>query len=243
MHTFDFVGELAAELGADVDTAQKLGNALNSVLSDKYYITEVNTAELYDAFGDSFYCVSDDNGLPSLYDFWSDSSAENPYLKVFDEQAALEAGHSKDRVEEFAKYTIRHNIAYCEKVRDYASRAASAARSAQQGTLAGYQLYSVIDDPFGAIIDETDNFVLKAIYRVGKIGWGIFTGDITDVFDAVTDEAMGDFVEDGINSYAEQLGKDAALLEETAQQYQKKIDAYKKDLSKYGNKYFWENLF
>lgn len=243
VHTFDFVGELAAELGADVDTAQKLGNALNSVLSDKYYITEVNTEELYDAFGDSFYCVSDDNGLPSLYDFWSDSSAENPYLKVFDEQAALEAGHSKDRVEEFAKYTIRHNIAYCEKVRDYASRAASAARSAQQGTLAGYQLYSVIDDPFGAIIDETDNFVLKAIYRVGKIGWGIFTGDITDVFDAVADEAMGDFVEDGINSYAEQLGKDAALLEETAQQYQKKIDAYKKDLSKYGNKYFWENLF
>lgn len=243
INTFDPIVTLADELGLDHASAQTTATVLNQVFGNKYYVTEINTAELLAAFGDSFDNISDENGMPSLYDFWR-SDSEYSYLEYFDKQAALNAGYSKEAVEEFEKYTVQHNIAYCDRVYENLELAYSAIEMHASGISTGYDLYSFIDDPFGFLLGEyTDNIFVNSVYRVGKIAWGVYTGDITDVAEAVTDEAMDDVIEDGINTYSEQLKKDAKVFKEQAEKVKAVRNIYTRRLADFDKGYFWELFF
>lgn len=224
---------------------EKLSEMLTSIFSNKYYITELNTDELLAAFGDSVGNISDTNGIPSLYDFWANPSGDAfSYIKVFDKEAALQAGHSAEQVAEFAKFTVRHNIAYCEKARENTELIYESITLFRDGLISGLKLYSFVDDPLDAIIDEkTDNMVIKSLYRIGKIAWGVSRGDITDITAAVSKEATGDFVKIGIKTYAEQLESDAAVLLDHINNLDSTIAEYEQELQQYGKQYFWENIF
>ena len=241
--TFDPLVTLADEIGLDHGNAQAVAGLLNEVFGNKYYVTELNTAELLAAFGDSFGYISEENAMPSLYDFWA-SDSEYSYLKSFDKSAALNAGYSKKTVEEFEKYTVHHNVSYCDRVYENLELACSAIEMHASGISTGYDLYSFIDDPFGFLLGEyTDNIFVNSVYRVGKIAWGVYTGDITDIAEAVTDEAMDDVIENGINTYSEQLKKDAKAFKEQAEKVKKVRDTYTRRLADFDEGYFWELFF
>ncbi len=145
---------------------------------------------------------------------------------------------------EFEKYTVQHNVAYCDRIYENLSLAYESVMSTASGISAGYKVYDFVDDPFGYVLGEaTDNIIVDAIYRIGKIAWGVFTGDITDVAEAVADEAMGDIVEDGINTYTEQLQKDAKILKEQADNVRAIRNIYTRRLADFKEDYFWEIFF
>ncbi len=241
--TFDPIVTLADELGLDHANAQTVATVLNSVFGNKYYVTEINTAELLAAFGDTFDNISNENGMPSLYDFWGQDS-QYSYLKYFKKHDALNAGYSKEAVEEFEKYTVQHNIAYCDRVYEKLELLYSSVDLHASGISTGYELYSAIDDPFGYLLGEyTDNVFVNSIYRVGKIVWGVCTGDITDVAEAVTDDVMGDLIEDGINTYSEQLKKDAKAIKDQAEKVKAIRNIYTRRLADFDEGYFWELFF
>ena len=228
----------------DREDLETLSAVLNSIFGNKHYVTELNTPELLAAFGDTYDNISDQNGIPSLYDFWA-SDPEYSYLKYFDKQAALNAGHSRESVEEFEKYTVYHNAAYCDRIYENLKLAYESVMLTASGVTAGYEIYSFVDDPLGYVLGEAadDNIVVNSIYRVVKITWGVFTGDVTDIAEAVVDEAKGDIIEDGINTYSEQLKKDAKVIEKQAEKVKAIRNVYTRRLADFKKDYFWEMFF
>lgn len=245
VNTFDFVVELGEALEMDPSTAQKISKTLNTIFSNKYYITELNTEEILSAFGDTFDNISDENGIPSLYDFWENQ--EDDCLKVFNKQAALEAGHSKERVTEFEKYTIMHNIAYYKKVNEKLLALSYSINLIAEGSQTCFDTYSLVtdlkDDALGTVIDSTDNEVLKSLYSFIDFIIDAVTGDFEGAVENVGDDMKGDFLDSIIQSYIDEFKGFADLINEEVEKINAIINEYNRELKKFKKKYSWEWFF
>ena len=223
---------------------ETLSAIFNAIFSNKYYITELNTEELLSSFGDTFDNISEEGGMPSLYDFWTTTPGEFAFVKEFDRQAALNAGYSEERVDEFERFTLRHNAAYFDKMCENITLIHDSLELYSAGIISGMKLYDFIDDPIGALIDSsTDDMTVKSCYRIGKIVWGVFTGDIKDIAEAVSDVAFEDYVKMGVKSYAEQLELDAKQLESQKFKIEMAAAEYRARAEQTDKKYFWEYIF
>lgn len=229
---------------ASTEELKAAASIFEAIFSNKYYITEINTEEIMNAFGDTEDNISSTNEMPSLYDYWYVKPGDYLFLREFDRQGALNAGFSEERVDEFEKFTVRHNIAYCEKTCDNIDIICSSLELYSTGVVSGHKLYSIISDPIGALIDEnTDNIYAKAAYRIGKLAWGVYTGNIKDISKAITGEAMDDLVGEGVKSYADQLEEDIKTLLEEKEKVEKLMNEYKAELARFKKRYFWEYIF
>ena len=197
------------------------------------------------AFGDTFDNISEENGMPSLYDFWKvPSDPADSYLREFDREAAIAAGYSIDSVDEFEKFTVRHNLAYCERARDNSKLIRESMLMYKNGVISAQMLYNVIDDPFGAVLGElTDDPIINGIYKIGKLAWDLYHGKISSLEDEIMDSARDDFIGQEIDTYVELMDREIERLAEHIEDLEEEIKVYRAELRKFDKYYFWETIF
>lgn len=176
----------------DAQTSQIVG-AVGDLLGTDYYITAFNTASLYEQFGDTPGSIQGDEALTSLYELQETVTVEYDgmtfRLKRFDEQKALQMGHSKEKVDSFYNYTLRQNILTLKE-----QRATYMATQACYSTLStctdvASTAYEVITDPFGYLVEEAagQNETTESFYSLYQL--------VTDPAGVVTDAVVESFVE------------------------------------------------
>lgn len=180
--------------GLEDQTAQ-LVDQVGSYLGTDYYITQFNTPALYEQFGDTEDSVQGDTELTSLYELQETQTVEYGgmtfRLKRFDEQKALQMGHSKEKVDSFYNYTLRQNILTLKEQRATYMAAQTFYSSLSTCTDVASTAYEVITDPFGFVVEEAaaQNETTKSFYMLYEV--------VTDPAGVVTDAVVESFVETG----------------------------------------------
>lgn len=180
--------------GLEEQTAQ-IVDQVGSYLGTDYYITQFNTAALYEQFGDTEDSVQGDSELTSLYELQETQTVEYGgmtfRLKRFDEARALREGHSKEKIDAFYNYTLRQNILTLKEQRATYMAAQTFYSSLSTCTDVASTAYEVITDPFGFLVEEAaqQNETTKSFYMLYEV--------VTDPAGVVTDAVVESFVETG----------------------------------------------
>ncbi len=192
---------------AEVD--QALGAMLDTAADLSYYIRDLNTDELYAAFGDTRGNVSDTKDVQSLYDLWESYEEKNGesslWLKSFDEEEALKY-HTAEKVHAFKVYTARYNLMEAKMM-----RATLIAQQAVYDCIYGVgepvkDIYDMVSDPGMFLLDKT-----IGANENTETGWKIIKGFV-DLDGVITDELFS-MIFDSAKSESERLGKLIAVYD------------------------------
>lgn len=159
---------------------------LHTLFGNEYTITETNHSGLYSLFGDSDPTSTSSSDIDSLYELctYRTNTVDgiSIYEMVLDEEKALLAGHSEEKIDSFKKYVLRNNISTAKSVK--------ASLEFQQDLLEGISTYG---DPIKTLYDAITNPVgTLADLAFGDSELWTLIKFITDPVGTVTDEIISE---------------------------------------------------
>ncbi len=159
---------------------------LHTLFGNEYTITETNHSGLYSLFGDSDPTSTSSSDIDSMYELCSyrmnTVDGVSIYEMVLDEEKALLAGHSEEKIDSFKKYVLRNNISTAKSVK--------ASLEFQQDLLEGIGTYG---DPIKTLYDAITNPVgTLADIALGDSELWTLIKFIMDPVGTVTDELISE---------------------------------------------------
>lgn len=205
MKTVDNLKSDAASEDPDAEeTRRTLASLFSIVTGKKYRLVDGNTDEILAAFGDTREEIHSHSDLTSLYDLWESKVLTDEYgysvtIKTFDEEEALEDGHSYEKVKSFTEYTKRHNLTILKKEKAECDKYYSAILGTYEPIYTVCTLIDVISNPIGYVVkDRLKEDDLKDV----KILYDVFVvSDPKALAADIVVDGLGDIIEEMKEEY------------------------------------------